>query len=269
MNSTIIDKLNSIITNNKLTHAYLFEVNNYDDDFKVILNFVKMILSNTTYDEVINSDINYFKQIDDNKYIDLFIVEPDGNNIKKNQMIDLMTEFNDKSFLNNKRIYIIKECDKLNASSANTILKFLEEPNDNIIGILLTDNRYRVIDTVLSRCQIYSFDSNDTFDGTEEYTDLFDFIFNIKKKINDYDLIFNKYFVDKTKSIDNIKYIQNILINYLDNKENDYKFIKDIDYNTISNIILVLEKEKTKLEFNVNQKLWFEDLLVSLLEVLE
>ena len=40
-------------------------------------------------------------------------------------------------------------------------------------------------------------------------------------------------------------------------------------YNTISNIILVLEKEKTKLEFNVNQKLWFEDLLVSLLEVLE
>ena len=269
MNSTIIDKLNSIITNNKLTHAYLFEVNNYDDDFKVILNFVKMILSNMTYDEVINSDINSFKQIDDNKYIDLFIVEPDGNNIKKNQMIDLMTEFNDKSFLNNKRIYIIKECDKLNASSANTILKFLEEPNDNIIGILLTDNRYRVIDTVLSRCQIYSFDSNDTFDGTEEYTDLFDFIFNIKKKINDYDLIFNKYFVDKTKSIDNIKYIQNILINYLDNKENDYKFIKDIDYNTISNIILVLEKEKTKLEFNVNQKLWFEDLLVSLLEVLE
>ena len=98
---------------------------------------------------------------------------------------------------------------------------------------------------------------------------MFEFVFNIKKKINDYDLIFNKYFVDKTKSIDNIKYIQNILINYLDNKENDYKFIKDIDYNTISNIILVLEKEKTKLEFNVNQKLWFEDLLVSLLEVLE
>ena len=269
MNNIIIDKLNIIITNNNITHAYLFELNNYDEDFKVILNFVKMILSNMTYDEVINSDINYFKQIDDNKYIDLFIVEPDGNNIKKNQMIDLMTEFNDKSFLNNKRIYIIKECDKLNASSANTILKFLEEPNDNIIGILLTDNRYRVIDTVLSRCQIYSFDNNDTLIGTEEYDDLFEFIFNIKKKINDYDLIFNKYFVDKTKSIDNIKYIQNILINYLDNKENDYKFIKDIDYNTISNIILVLEKEKTKLEFNVNQKLWFEDLLGSLLEDLE
>ena len=269
MNSTIIDKLNSIITNNKLTHAYLFEVNNYDDDFKVILNFVKMILSNMTYEEVINSDINYFKQIDDNNYIDLFIVEPDGNNIKKNQMIDLMTEFNDKSFLNNKRIYIIKECDKLNASSANTILKFLEEPNDNIIGILLTNNRYRVIDTVLSRCQIYSFNNNDTLTGIEEYNDLIDFLFNIKKKITDYDVIFNKYFVDKAKSIDNIKYVQNVLINCLDNKENDYKVIKDIDYNTISNIILVLEKEKTILEFNVNQKLWFEDLIVNLLEVLE
>ena len=60
MNNTIIDKLNSIITNNKLTHAYLFEVNNYDDDFKVILNFVKMILSNMTYDEVINTDLKIF-----------------------------------------------------------------------------------------------------------------------------------------------------------------------------------------------------------------
>jgi len=268
MYDRIIDKLNNIITNNKLSHAYLFEVNNYVEDFKVILNFVKMILSSKTYDDVINSDINYFKQIDNNNYIDLFIIEPDGNNIKKNQMIDLMDEFNDKSFLNNKRIYIIKECDKLNASSANTILKFLEEPNDNIIGILLTNNRYKVIDTILSRCQIYSFNNNDLVIENEEYNDLFEFIFNIKKNIINYDLIFNKYFIDKAKSIDNIKYIQNIMIDCINNQKKEYKFIKDIDYNIISNIILVLEKEKNKLEFNVNQKLWFEDLIVSLLEVL-
>ena len=38
--------------------------------------------------------------------------------------------------------YIIKNAERLNPSSANTILKFLEEPEDNIIAILLTNNRY-------------------------------------------------------------------------------------------------------------------------------
>ena len=56
---------------------------------------------------------------------------------------------------------IIKETEKLNASSANTILKFLEEPEDGIIAILLTDNRYHVLDTILSRCQILSLKENE------------------------------------------------------------------------------------------------------------
>ena len=36
------------------------------------------------------------------------------------------------------------------------MLKFLEEPNEDIIAILLTTNRYKIIDTILSRCQIIS-----------------------------------------------------------------------------------------------------------------
>ena len=49
-----------------------------------------------------------------------------------------------------------KEADKLNMSSANTILKFLEEPEDDIVAILVANNRYAVIETILSRCQVLS-----------------------------------------------------------------------------------------------------------------
>ena len=53
MYDSIIEKLNSQIDNKKTVHAYLFEINNYDEDYKVVLNFVKMLLSNLKYDEVI------------------------------------------------------------------------------------------------------------------------------------------------------------------------------------------------------------------------
>ena len=268
MNKNVIDKLNSQITNNKISHAYLFEVNNYEDDYIIILNFVKMILSNSLYNDVLDSDISYFKQIDHNQYIDLYVIEPDGNDIKKNQMIKLIDEFNNKSFLNNKRIYIIKECDKFNTSSANTILKFLEEPNDDIIGILITNNRYKVLETIISRCQIISFNNNDNFVFNEEYYDLIDFLLYIKKNITNYDDIFDKYFYDKKVSNQTLVQLQEIFINSL-NESCDIDILKKLNETKISNFVLLLEEEKNKLKFNVNLKLWFDDFVVRVMEVIE
>ena len=70
------------------------------------------------------------------------------------QLIELQNSVMTKPVLGDKIVYIIKNCDKLNASSANSILKFLEEPADDIVAILLTDNISNVMFTILSRCQI-------------------------------------------------------------------------------------------------------------------
>lgn len=267
MYESIIDKLNSQIINKKTTHAYLFEVNNYDEDYKIILNFVKMLLSNKTYEEVINSDSNDFKQIDNNEYVDLYVIEPEKNGIKKDQMLDLMEEFNNKSLLDNKKIYIIKECEKFNGYSANTILKFLEEPNEDIIGILLTNNRYRVIDTIISRCQVITFVDDSIFNLDESYMDLVDFIINIKKNISSYDEIYKKYFTDKIVSKNSLIYIEKLCINYLNNKV-DFTVLNGLDNKVFSNLIIVIEEEMNKLRYNVNLNLWFDDLIVRVMEVL-
>ena len=268
MYSSIIKKLDSQIINNKINHAYLFEVNNYLNDFDIIISFVKMILSNMVYSDVVNNnDIDYFRQIDNNQYVDLFIIEPDGNDIKKNQMINLMNEFSNKSLINNKKIYIIKECEKFNSSSANTILKFLEEPNDDIIGILLTTNRYKVLDTILSRCQIFSFIDDFNYEFNEDYIDLVDFVLSIKKNIINYDDIFNKYFVDKNVSKNTINILEDLFINFI-NENIDLDILKQYDSNIYSNLILLLDSEKNKLNYNVNIKIWFDCFIVNILEVL-
>ena len=140
--------VNKLVKFNKVSHAYLVEVDNYDEDFKCILDFVKLVLckkNDKCSDNLNCGNCNICRLIDTDNYVDLKIIEPDGTIIKKKQMLDLQEEFNNKSLLDNKRIYIIKEADKLNMSSANTILKFLEEPEDDIIAILITNNRYSVI----------------------------------------------------------------------------------------------------------------------------
>lgn len=60
----------------------------------------------------------------------------------------------EKSINSGKQFYIIEYAENLNSSSANALLKFLEEPDDEIIAILVTKNINKVISTIVSRCQI-------------------------------------------------------------------------------------------------------------------
>lgn len=145
--------LSNSIKYEKLSHAYLFETNNNPNSLDIIYSFVKEILCprNTTCDKC-----NICSRIDNGNYLDLKIINPDGMQIKKEQMSELQDEFSKVTIEGNKKIYIINECDKMNAQASNSILKFLEEPVDNIIAILVTNDINKVLKTIISRCQVVS-----------------------------------------------------------------------------------------------------------------
>lgn len=265
--NNFFDFTNRIILNSKLSHAYLIEVGDYDLDFKFVLHFVKMIVSNCKYEEVVSDD-NYSIMIDNNSYPDLMIIEPDGQWIKKGQLLKLQEEFNNKSLLGNKRIYIIKQCEKLNSSSANTILKFLEEPNDDVIAILLTNNRYHVIDTILSRCQILNmkddFNIESVCDETKEFLK---FLLKEKELFIRYNYIFNNLLDNKEKTRIILSEIQFLLLYYINKKD---EFVKNFDskYHNVEKFIKycsIIEEEVSKLDFNVNYKLWLDCLFAELI----
>lgn len=273
--SNFIDYVDKIVLNNKVSHAYLIEVDNYDADIKYIYNFIKMILLKCSYKEAVNSTEKIAKLIDDNNYPDIVVVSSDSLTIKKEQIIDLEKEFNNKSLFDNKRIYIIKESEKLNASSANTILKFLEEPEDDIVAILLTDNRYHVIDTILSRCQVLSLKENFyDINFSDEIMDLLELFLSPKKYFINPKNVYSVYFTDKINAKELLNNISNILIssiNYSILKEkNEYSdifdnILKNNDINKLVNILSILDDEIYKLNFNVNLKLWLDSLFCKLI----
>ena len=264
-----INYIDKIIDNNKVSHAYLIEIDNYEEDLKYVYDFIKMIICDSSYEKVLKVDTPVIKQIDDGNYPDIKVVEPEGSTIKKNQMLELQKEYSNKSLLDGKRIYLVKEAEKLNPASANTMLKFLEEPEENIVAILLTDNRYHVIDTILSRCQVLTLKEDNT--NIEEDNDLVDLLkcvlapndFFIK-----YNYFVNNYITDKEIAKDKLIIIEKIIINYLNNKYlNGEVFdnkllpiLEKIDNKKLLNSLSIIEEELPKLEFNVNYKLWLDSL---------
>ena len=141
--------------NNKIVQAYLFCGNDESFLLDYALSFSKKLITS-------NYDNSICNMIDKNEYPELKIINPVNNIIKKEQVIELQQSFLVKPTIGEKMVYIINGADKLHISSSNTILKFLEEPSDSIVAILLTSNINKVLPTIKSRCQcIYFYNKED------------------------------------------------------------------------------------------------------------
>lgn len=146
------------VKKNKYSHAYLFELNGYSKGLDMALAFAKFLLCPNNYcNNKKCENCNQCHNIDTNNFLEIQIINPDGQWIKKEQLEELQRKFMTKSLMGNKKIYIINQADKLNTSAANSLLKFLEEPPEGIIAILVTNNMYQLLNTIISRCQILSF----------------------------------------------------------------------------------------------------------------
>ena len=146
---------NTITTKKKVGHAFLFNV---DDsyDTSLAISFIKEILKNDAANAD-TGDSQYEKfsyQLDNNTFPDLMVIKSFDKVIKKEQILNIKSEMKEKSINSGKQFYIIEYAENLNSSSANALLKFLEEPDDEIIAILVTKNINKVISTIVSRCQI-------------------------------------------------------------------------------------------------------------------
>ena len=88
---------------------------------------------------------------------DLRVISPEGRFIKTDQIRELQEEMYARPNEGRMRVAIIDGADRMNAESANRLLKLLEEPPGYAILILLTHNLSGVLPTLISRCQVVNF----------------------------------------------------------------------------------------------------------------
>lgn len=153
--ANVIKLLENSFKKNRLVHSYIFEGPRGTKKMDTALFLTSLILCQSKHKPCL--DCRDCRRALNLNHPNLVIIEPDGETIKKEQIEDLIYNYSLTSLEDNNRVYIIKNAELLTASAANSLLKFLEEPNDNIYGILITENVQIILKTIKSRCQVISF----------------------------------------------------------------------------------------------------------------
>ena len=89
------------------------------------------------------------------------IFTTDGKKGKSNTFsVDAIREIRDDAFIipneSDKKIYVLKNGQNMNEQSQNAILKILEEPPSYVFFIIVTTSKSTMLETVLSRVQVFS-----------------------------------------------------------------------------------------------------------------
>ena len=264
----------------KLAHAYLIETNNISKLFEDLKALIKAINCPEEYQEQCLK-CNLCNLINKNNLPSLIMIEPDGTSIKKGQIEDLKISFETKPIYSKYNTYIIVSAEKLNSSSANAMLKFVEEPTEGILGFFITNNKDVIIPTIKSRCQVLvaTYESDNILEKlnitAEELTNYQTIIKDYLNRINNNSFINNKDLIlsklSERKEIETLfkiifeifynNFLKNINKEYdqtlieVYNEENNNKIIKELN---------IITKFLQDLSYNVNMELLLDKFVIEM-----
>lgn len=136
--------LERIIENDKLSHTYMFEGDSIETLKRYAEYFAALIIGDTPHNQSL---------IETRNHPDYQYVRTDDATIKKEQIDVLVHQMYHKPIAGKHKVYIIEAFEKLTIQAENSILKFLEEPPNNTIAILLTIDKSQILPTIHSRSQ--------------------------------------------------------------------------------------------------------------------
>lgn len=84
-------------------------------------------------------------------------IEKKQGKIGNDEALEIIKKLSIKSYEGGYKILIIWQAEKMNASSANKLLKLIEEPPEKTLIILIVEDESQLLQTIRSRCQILRF----------------------------------------------------------------------------------------------------------------
>ncbi len=264
----------------KLAHAYLISTNNIQKSMKVLINVIKNIFCIQEFEENC-SKCSLCHLIDLNNLPSLKIIDSDGSLIKKDQILELRSLFSKASLYTKESIYIIKNAEKMNKESANTMLKFLEEPEGNIIGFFITTHEDSVLPTIKSRCQqIELLFENNLYEKyqlqPDEYEKSLTLLTNYLSKIEIERkklILYNREYFNAVEK-EEIKSLFQIMLDIYQAKLNnkigieesnfDFNFLDNLSFTNINKKINLIIKCLNDLNYNVNIDLLLDKFVIEM-----
>jgi DNA polymerase-3 subunit delta' len=92
------------------------------------------------------------RKIDSGNHPDVLIIEPEGQFIKVADIKELQARLRFLPLEGARRVVIIDDAERMNITSANSLLKTLEEPSASNVFVLVSSRPHLLPMTILSRC---------------------------------------------------------------------------------------------------------------------
>lgn len=154
--TAITDTLKAQVESGRLSHAYLFSGSHGTGK----TTCAKILAKAVNCEHPIHGDpcneCASCRGIDDGSVMDVIEIDAASNN-----GVDDVRELRDEAVYSpaqvKKRVYIIDEVHMFSNQAFNAILKIMEEPPAHVLFILATTEQHKVLPTVLSRCQRFTF----------------------------------------------------------------------------------------------------------------
>ncbi|ARI57750.1 DNA polymerase III subunit delta' [Streptococcus salivarius] len=159
--SKLFEEFSQIIRENRLSHAYLFSGDFGSLDMAIWLAQSRFCV--TPENSLPCGHCRPCRLIAQGDFSDVKLVEPQGQIIKTDTIRQLTREFSQSSFEGQAQVFIIRDADKMHVNAANSLLKFIEEPQSQIYIFLLTADDSRILPTIKSRAQLFYFPKNRTY----------------------------------------------------------------------------------------------------------
>lgn len=172
----IINQIKENLAQNKAVHAYMFEGGRADTRLELAMQVCRLIMcqNNSNTKGVCCSDddvCSACRKIINGTHPDVVIA---GDKLTESGYVSVETarDIKKQSYLlpneADKRVFVIKNADKLNLQAQNALLKIFEEPPKDVIFMLLCRSKSGFLPTTLSRMIVYKLKGDEKSEISKE-----------------------------------------------------------------------------------------------------